>query len=72
MSALDGGADGLDLIRKLVEQAAVSLRPGGWIILEIGFDQGVPVVEWLNRHGFNGVCVHKDLGNRDRVVLACR
>ena len=55
-----------------VEQATLVLRPGGWIFLEIGFDQGVPVVEWLARHGYNGVRVHKDLGNRDRVVLACR
>ena len=72
MSALAGGDDGLDLIRSLVEQAVVVLRPGGWIFLEIGFDQGVPVVKWLTRHGYNGVRVHKDLGNRDRVVLACR
>lgn len=72
MSALDGGGDGLALIRKLVEQAAGVLRPGGWIFLEIGFDQGNLVVEWLTRHGYNGVRVHKDLGNRDRVVLACR
>ncbi|MEI8140726.1 MAG: peptide chain release factor N(5)-glutamine methyltransferase [bacterium] len=72
MSALDGGPDGLDLIRVLAEQAAMMLRPGGWIFLEIGFDQGDLVVEWLTRHGFNGVRVHKDLGNRDRVVLARR
>jgi len=72
MSALDGGGDGLDLIRKLVEQATLVLRPGGWIFLEIGFDQGALIVEWLTRHGFNGVGVHRDLGNRDRVVLACR
>ena len=72
MSALDGGGDGLELIRKLVEQAARVLRPGGWIFLEIGFDQGAPVVECLSHYGFNGVHVHQDLGNRDRVVLACR
>jgi release factor glutamine methyltransferase len=72
LSALDGGIDGLDLIRQLAEQAALVLRPGGWIFLEIGFDQGDPVVEWLTRHGFNGARVHKDLGNRDRVVLASR
>ena len=72
MSALDGGGDGLELIRKLVAQAAQALRPGGWIFLEIGFDQGAAVVECLSLHGFNGVHVHQDLGNRDRVVLACR
>lgn len=72
MSALDGGADGLDLIRKLVEQAVGVLRPNGWIFLEIGFDQGDLVVEWLTRNGFKGARIAKDLGNRDRVVLACR
>jgi len=72
MSALDGGADGLDLIKRLVEQAVSVLRSGGWIFLEIGFDQSVSVVEWLTRNSFSGIRVNKDLGNRDRVVLGCR
>lgn len=70
LSALDGGADGLDLIRRLAEQAKSILRPNGWLFLEIGYDQGRFVVEWLTRQGYNGACVHKDLGKRDRVVLA--
>src|SRR4029079_5455 len=37
--ALDGGADGLDVVRDLVEQAARLLLPGGWLLTEIGGDQ---------------------------------
>ncbi len=71
-TALDGGDEGLMLIRQLAEQAVNVLRPSGWIFLEIGFDQGAQVVECLTRHGFNGVGVFQDLGHRDRVVRACR
>jgi len=53
--ALDGGADGLDVIRRLVEQAT---RPGvladdGAIYLEVGFDQAAVVVELLRAHGLD-------------------
>lgn len=71
LSALDGGVDGLELVRKLAEQAKGILKSRGWIFLEIGYDQGGIVVEWLIRLGYNGPRVIKDLGNRDRVVLAC-
>jgi release factor glutamine methyltransferase len=72
LSALDGGPDGLDLIRRLVQQAAEILRPGGWIFLEIGFDQADRVLDILKACGFSGMVVHKDLGDRDRVVQATR
>lgn len=42
-AALDGGADGLDLIRRLLATAAAHLRPGGAILLEIGASQGAAV-----------------------------
>lgn len=71
-TALDGGADGLDIIRRLVQQAAEILKPGGWIFLEIGCDQADRVVEILQACGFSGMVVHKDLGDRDRVVQAIR
>lgn len=72
LSALDGGPDGLDLIRRLVQQAAGILRPGGRIFLEIGFDQGAWVVDILKACGFVEMVVHKDLGDWDRVVQAAR
>jgi release factor glutamine methyltransferase len=39
VSALDGGPDGLDVIRRLIPQAAACLRPGGWLLFEFGFGQ---------------------------------
>lgn len=72
MTALDGGADGLDLVRRIADQAAGVLRPGGHILLEIGFDQAARVVEILKGCGFVETVVHKDLGGRDRVVEATR
>ncbi len=72
MSALDGGADGLDLVRRIVTQAVGVLRPGGRILLEIGFDQADRVMETLKDCGFRETVVHKDLGGRDRVVEATR
>ena len=38
-SALDGGPDGLDVVRRLVPEAAGRLRPGGWLLFEFGFGQ---------------------------------
>ena len=72
MSALDGGPDGLDLIRRLAVEAHRVLRPGGGIFLEIGFDQAARVVDCLRNCGFSDSFVGKDLGNRDRVVRANR
>jgi release factor glutamine methyltransferase len=67
--ALDGGADGLDLIRPLVEQSARVLKPGGGLFLEIGYDQGVPVQKFLEQSGFQQVEIKKDLPGHDRIVL---
>lgn len=72
LSALDGGPDGLDLIRRLVLQAVDVLPPGGRIFLEIGYDQAPRVVDTLKGCGFSEIVVHKDLGDRDRVVQATR
>ena len=50
--ALDGGADGLDVVRRVVAGAARLLRPGGWLVTEIGGDQDGPVGEVLAVAGF--------------------
>jgi release factor glutamine methyltransferase len=39
LQALSGGADGLEVIRRLVPDAAAVLRPGGWLLFEFGFGQ---------------------------------
>lgn len=53
--ALDGGADGLDLVRRLVERASRLLRPGGWLLLELGGEQHVAIAPILTAIGFHRV-----------------
>jgi len=66
--ALDGGPDGLGVIDGLVQDAAFGLKPGGFLFLEIGKEQGAEVTGRLEREGFIDVELHKDLADRDRVV----
>jgi len=69
--ALDGGDDGLDLIRELVRNAPPMLAPGGWVVLEHGCDQGRAVRELLTAAAvFEAVETKADLAGRDRVSLA--
>ena len=66
--ALDGGADGLAPYRVIAAQAAGWLRPGGRVLVEIGFDQGPEVAGLFAARGFGRIGVHKDLAGLDRVV----
>ncbi|MEI8206736.1 MAG: peptide chain release factor N(5)-glutamine methyltransferase [Kiritimatiellales bacterium] len=66
--ALDGGEDGLDLIRPLVEQAARALKSGGGLFLEIGYDQGPAIFQCLENAGFQHVKIQKDFAGLDRIV----
>jgi release factor glutamine methyltransferase len=50
--ALDGGADGLDVVRRVVTTAARLLRPGGWLLIELGADQDDALVPTLVAEGF--------------------
>ncbi|MDY6875620.1 MAG: peptide chain release factor N(5)-glutamine methyltransferase [Chloroflexota bacterium] len=67
--ALDGGPDGLSVVRRLLAQAPSVLRPGGVLLIEIGADQG-EAVACLARIAFPraAVRVHPDLAGRDRVL----
>jgi release factor glutamine methyltransferase len=69
-AALDGGVDGLDHIRRLLEQAGPCLRPSGMICLEIGASQAI-AVNHLARKEFPGasVALVRDLAGLDRVVV---
>jgi release factor glutamine methyltransferase len=69
--ALDGGPDGLDLYRRLIPQALTHLAPGGWLIMEIGFDQGESVPS-LFGPGWSSLQVTNDLAGHPRVVEARR
>ena len=69
-AALDGGASGLEVIETAVQDAAIVLRPGGLIWLEIGADQGRAVSELLEDSGFGQIRVKPDAAGHDRVVSA--
>jgi release factor glutamine methyltransferase len=71
-AALFGGADGLDEIRHLIGEAAMWLRPGGWLVLEIGSAQGQRVTELLRAAGFDDVDITTDPSGRDRVAAGRR
>ena len=66
--ALDGGADGLSLIRRIIADAPAHLAEGGALMLEIGYDQGERCLALLSEAGFADVRIVKDLGGNDRVV----
>ncbi|MBV5262887.1 peptide chain release factor N(5)-glutamine methyltransferase [Pinisolibacter sp. B13] len=70
LAALDGGADGLDAYRVIVEEARAALRPGGLLAVEIGHEQGRSVAALFSAAGFVAVETTADLAGRDRVVSA--
>jgi release factor glutamine methyltransferase len=67
--ALDGGPDGLDVIRAIAHDAAMVLRPGGWLFFEIGDDQGVAVRNLLEHLGFIGVIIRDDYAGKPRFAI---
>ncbi len=67
--ALDGGADGLDFYRKIIYTAPGFLYENGYLVLEIGYNQGESVSRLMMENSFESVTVLKDLGGNDRVVL---
>lgn len=72
-SALFAGVGGMDVIRRLVPQAADALKPGGLLALEIGAAQGAAVARVIEAtNAFGAPRVRPDLAGRDRVVLAER
>lgn len=72
IEALDGGPDGLKIYRALASQAPRWLRPGGWLALEIGAEQGESVPEILNAAGYGEVAMTRDYADLPRVVVGRR
>ena len=72
LMALDGGDDGLDFYRIIAEQAPDHMKPGAWLLLEIGYDQGETVPDLIRKTGrfMDSIEVFKDLAGNDRVVAA--
>lgn len=70
-AALASGADGLDAIRGIVAGACLHLRPGGWLLLEHGWEQGRAVRALLRGGGLDRVGTARDLEGRERVSMGC-
>ena len=68
--ALDGGDDGLDFYRAILENFTPALQPGGWICFEFGIGQENDVCSLLLRHGYEITELRKDSAEITRAVLA--
>ena len=69
--ALDGGVDGLALVRHLASDARSVLAPNGALVMEIGAGQAAEVMEILRSHGYARIGSRRDLAGIERVVFGC-
>ncbi len=71
--ALDGGNDGLDFYRRIIDKAPRYLKEGAFLIMEIGFDQRIAIENIFQNSGsFKAIEVIKDYSGIDRVIIAQR
>jgi len=66
--ALDGGADGMDFYRAIIDNFADDLKIDGLFVFEIGFDQGELIKELAKEKGFD-IILKKDYGQNDRLAI---
>jgi release factor glutamine methyltransferase len=72
-SALSSGPQGLNDLKVIIEESQAHLKPGGWLVLEHGYDQGPVVMELMKKRDFQQVEIHKDYAGNDRVTIGkCR
>lgn len=70
--ALDGSEDGLIFYRRIAAGCKSFLKKNGFIFFEIGYNQGMDVMELLQNEGFIDILVKKDLNGLDRIVIGRR
>lgn len=70
--ALDGGEDGLIFYRSIIDEAGEYLKPGGWLIFEIGYNQRDAVCKLFDEAGYEDISAVCDLAGLDRVCIARR
>ncbi len=68
IQALDGTEDGLEFYRRIIAEAPNHLTEQGWLLFEIGYNQGEAVVSLMLEVGFCDVQLIKDLSGNDRVI----
>ena len=67
--ALDGGRDGMAVLAALVARSTRWLRPGGWLLLEVGGRQAAPVTAGMEAAGFDHIAILCDDEGDDRGVV---
>jgi release factor glutamine methyltransferase len=70
--ALDGGPDGLSVIRRLIPQAYGALEQGGRLFLEVGQGQAMAVGQAVTQAGFSDVSIVRDFAGIDRFIRGTR
>ena len=70
--ALDGGLDGLEIIKKVISKSKYLLKINGKLILEIGYDQKYKVIEFLKEKNFFINKIIKDYGNNPRCIVSTK
>lgn len=68
--ALDGGRDGLSFYRRLADEAAAWVRPGGVLMVEFGDGQGAALLELFAQNPLHSARLEKDLSGRERFFIA--
>jgi len=69
--ALDGGEDGLDIYRRIIDEAYKYLNEDGYLSLEIGYDQKDQVIELINKSRmYENVYCKKDLAGNNRAIIS--
>jgi release factor glutamine methyltransferase len=69
IEALDGGEDGLDFYRRILDKAPRHLKKNGVVILEIGLDQADCIRRLAAQHGFKNISFVKDYAGIERIFI---
>ena len=71
--ALKGGVDGLDFYRRIIDEAHLYLKPGGFLILELGVDEKEDVLRFIDKSGnYRDLKIFPDFLGIPRVLIAGR
>lgn len=69
IEAIDGGEDGLDFYRSIINQSPLYLKDGGWLLLEMGQGQGASILELAKDQGcFENKEIIKDFSGIERII----
>lgn len=70
--ALDGGEDGCDLYRRIINAAPAFLKPGGRLLMELGIGEADYLADLLDNAGWKNIEIRKDYAGIDRMILAIK